>query len=123
VITTKYSPRNIALLLVGIAVALADGWVAAMTAGLGAEPVHDMRSGAIMAVLGASLLIVPAWLITLRWPSVAANIAWGVAALCCLSVWATPLVLLFLILAVVEGLIAANVASRSEEAQPSVVPK
>ena len=56
-IKTKYCPGNVALLLIGIVVALADGWLAAMTAAFGADPVHDLRSGTVTVVLGGSLAI------------------------------------------------------------------
>ena len=117
-VITKYCPANIALLLIGIVVALAGGWFAVMTAGFGADPVHDLRSGATVAVLYASLLLLPACLITHRWPNLGANIAWGVAGLCCLLIWASPVVVFFLILAGIEGLIATNIASRSERTPP-----
>jgi len=118
VITTKYCAGNIALLVVGAAVAVVDGWVAAMTAGFGADPVHDLRSGVMMAVLVASLVLLPACMITIRWPGLGANVCWGVAAVCCLSVWASPLVILFVIFAVIDGLIAVKIASRSERTPP-----
>jgi hypothetical protein len=124
VITTKYCPGNVALLLIGIVVALADGWLASMTSGFGADPVHDLRSGAIMVALVASLALLPACLITVRWPSLGANMSWSVAVLCCLSVWASSAVILFLILAVIEALIATNIASRSQRTSPiRVIPK
>lgn len=123
-VTTKYCPGNVALLLVAIVVALADGWLAAMTAGFGADPVHDLKSGAFMVVLWASLALLPASLITLIWPRVGAIISWSVVTLCCLSFWASPAVILFLILAAIEGLIATSVALRSEKAVPiMVIPK
>ena len=123
-VRTKYCPRNVTLLLIGVVVALADGWLAVMTAGFGADPVHDWRSGAFMVVLCASLVVLPACLITFRWPTLGATVSWGVAALCCLSIWSSPAVILFLILAAVEGLIATNIASRSEAIIPmTVVPK
>ena len=123
-IKTKYCPGNVALLLIGIVVALADGWLAAMTAAFGADPVHDLRSGTVTLVLGGSLALIPASLITLRWPKLGAIISWSVVALCCLSVWASSVVILFLILAAVEGLNSTNIASRSEGAVPlTVIPK
>ena len=123
-VTTRYCTANSVLLLIGIVVALADGWLAVMTAGFGANPVHDLKSGAVMGVLVASLVLLPACLITARWPSLGANISWSVVALCLLSVWASPVVILFLILAAIEGLIATSIVSRSEGTSPvSVIPK
>lgn len=123
-VTTKYSSVTFALLLAGIAVALLDGWLAAMTAGFGTDPVHDLKSGAFMVVLWASLAILAASIVTLRWAKLGAIISWSVVALCCLSVWASPAVLLFLVLAGVQGLITTNIAARSERALSiSVIPK
>lgn len=115
-VTTRYGPGNIALLLAEIVVALSDGWVSVMTMAFGSDPVRNLKTGACMAVLWVSLALIPASLITLRWPRVGAIVSWSVVALCLLSVWASPLVLLFLTLATVEGLIATKIASRSEGA-------
>ncbi len=120
-ITTKYCPGNVALLLIAIVVALADGWVAMMTAGFGTDPVHDVKSGVFMVVLWASLALLPACLITLIWPKVGAMISWSVVALCCLSFWASPAVIIFLILAAIEGLIGTGVASHSKKTVPLTV--
>lgn len=117
-ITTKYYAGNIALLLVGVVVAVVDGWIAAMTVGFGSDPVHNLRSGAMMAVLASSLMLPPTCLITVRWPGLGANLCWGIAAVCFISIWASPLVILFLIFAVIEGLIAIKIASRSERTPP-----
>lgn len=117
-IATKYCMGNIALLLVGLAIAIANEWAAAMTAGFGAERVHDLRSGAIMVVLMASLMLLPAFLITVRWPGLGANVCWSIAGICCLCIWASPLFILFLILAAVDGLISVKIASRSERIAP-----
>src|SRR5260370_40514291 len=123
-VTTKYCAVNVALLVIGIAVALADGWLAVMTMAFGADPVHDLRSGMIAVVLWVSMVLLAACLITLKWPNLGAIISWSVVALCCVSAWASPLVILFLILAAVEGTIAVNIASRSEGAVPmTVIPK
>jgi hypothetical protein len=121
VVTTKYYPLNLVLLLVGIVVALVDAWLAVMTMGFGADPVHDLRSGAVMVVLWSSLGVAPACLIAFRWPKLSAIISFGIVGLSCLSVWASPVVVLFLILAAVEGLIANSVASRSEITTPTTV--
>ncbi len=124
-VTTRYSSGNVTLLLIGTLVAFADGWVSMMTMAFGADPVRNLKSGAVMVVLWASLVLVPASLVvTLRWPKPGAIISWSVVALSCLCIWGSPVILLFLILAAIEGLIAANIASRSEGVVPiTVVPK
>jgi hypothetical protein len=115
VVVTKYSTANFVLLLTGIGVALADVWLAVMTAAFGADPVHDLSSGTVIAVLFGSLVLLPASLITLKWPRLGANISWSVVALCCVSFWASSVVILFLILAAIEGLIATRIAGRGEK--------
>ncbi len=123
-VVTRYNAGNFTLLLTGIVVALGDAWLAVMTMAFGADPVHDARSGAVMIVLWASLALIPASLITFRWPKVGAILSWCLAGLCGLCVWASSVILLFLILAVVEGVIATNIASRSEETPlMGVIPK
>ena len=124
-VTTRYSPGNVVLLLIGTVVALGDGWVSVMTMAFGADPVHDLRSGALMVVLWVSLVLVPVCLITtLRWPRLGAIMSWSVVALCCVLVWATSAVLLFLVPAAIVGLIATTIASRSERTLPlTVIPK
>jgi hypothetical protein len=123
-VTTKYCPVNVTSLLAGILISLLVGWLAVMTMAFGADPVHDFRSAVVMVALWASLALLPACLITFKWPTVGAIISWSVVGLSCLSVWASPVVILFLIGAGIEGLIANGIASRSEGAsQTSVVPK
>jgi hypothetical protein len=61
-IHTRYVGSNIALLLVGAVVCLFTGFMAVMTAGFGADPVHDFRSGAILCDILATLLSVPFYL-------------------------------------------------------------
>jgi hypothetical protein len=124
VVTTKYCPANVALLLLGVVVALADVWLAVMTLAFGADPVHDLRSGMIAVVLWASMTTLAACLITLKLPNLGAIVSWSVVALCRLSVWASSVVILFMILAAVEGAIAVKIASRSERNLPiTLVPK
>ena len=123
-VTTAYSPGNFALQLMGIVVALVAGWVSMMTMAFGADPVHDLRTGAVMVVLWASFVLVPASLIAFRWPKVGAIISWGIVVLCCVCLWASSAVFLVLIPAAIEGLIATAIASRSEGTSPiTVVPK
>ena len=113
-VTTKYNPGNLALLIIGIMVALAGGWLPLMMLAFGAGHVHDLRSGILTADMWASLVLVPACLITFRWPKIGATISWTIAALCCVSaVWVSS-ALLDLIPATIEGLIATAVASRSQ---------
>ena len=114
-VTTKYSPINIGLVLLGVLLAVANAWVAEMTTAFGADPVHDLKSGAVMVMLIASMALLPVSLITLRWPTASAAASWFIAAVCGACVLFTSLAILFLIIAVVEALIAVTVKSRSED--------
>jgi hypothetical protein len=112
-LTTRYSPGNLVLLLLGILIAFGSGWASVMTMAFGADPIHDLRSGVIMAVLWFGLLLVPASAITARWPRLGAIIFLSVVGLCCVSVWASSAVLLVLVPAAIEGLIATTIAASS----------
>jgi hypothetical protein len=91
-----------------------------MTMAFGADdPVHDLKSGVVMVALWTALLLVPASAITARWPKLGAIICWSIVALCFASVWASPAVLLVLIPAAFEGLIATAIASRSKKTLPT----
>jgi hypothetical protein len=113
-VSTLYNGRNFALLVVGVGLALGGAWLAVMTMAFGADPVHDARSAVVVAALWASLALIPASLISFRWPNVSAILSWSISALCGLCAWASPVLLLFLIFALVEGFIASSVASRSK---------
>jgi hypothetical protein len=106
---------NIGLALLGVLLAVADAWLAAMTGGFGADPVHDVKGGAVMVMLMASMTLLPASLITLRWPSVSTPTCWIIAGVCGVSFLFTSVAILFGILAVLEALIATTVKTRSEE--------
>ena len=123
-VVTKYSTGNVVLLLIGIGVALADVWLGVMTEAFGADLVRDMRSGTVIAVLRVSFVLLPASLITAKWPRLGATISWSLAVLCCVSLWASSVLTLFLILAASEGLIATIIARRSERTPPiTVIPE
>jgi Na+/melibiose symporter-like transporter len=120
----KYSSGNLFLLFIAIVVAFCGGWVSMMTMAFGADPVHDLKSGVVMVVLWIALVLIPASAVTARWPKLGAIICWSVVALCFASIWASGAVLLVLIPAAIEGLIATTIASRSEEhLPPSIIPK
>ena len=120
----KYTSGNLFLLFIAIVVAFGGGWVSVMTMTFGAAPVHNLKSGVVMVGLWIALVLVPASAITARWPKLGAIICWSVVPLCCAAVWASPAVLLILIPAAIEGLIATTIALRSEETLPStIIPK
>lgn len=114
-ITTKYSPVTAGLVLLGVLLAVADAWVAEMTTAFGTDPVHGFKTGAIMVMLVASMALLPVSLITLRWPTLGAAASWIIAVLCAACLPVTTIAIPFLILAVLEALIAMTIKSRSEE--------
>ncbi|MGB9147019.1 MAG: hypothetical protein WCC14_14425 [Acidobacteriaceae bacterium] len=114
-VTTKYSPINVGLVLLGLLLAVVNAWVAEMTTAFGADPVHGFKTGAIMVMLIASMALAPVSLITFRWPTPSVVASWTVALLCVACLPFTSVAILFLIIAVLEALIAMTVKSRSEE--------
>ena len=115
-IQTLYVGSNIALLLVGAVVCLATGFMAVMTAGFGADPVHDFTSGAIYCDILAALLSVPFYLAMFRWCGVGSAGVWCTAMfsllVCLVTGMAGPTVL-FTLLLVLQGLICTGIKSAS----------
>ena len=68
-----------------------------------------------MMMLVASLALLPASLITFRWPTIGTAISCIIAVLCAACILFSTVAILFLIAAVVEGVIANTVKNRSEE--------
>jgi hypothetical protein len=115
-IQTRYVGSNIALLLVGAVVCLATGFMAVMTAGFGAGPVHDFKSAAILCDILAALFSVPFYLATFRWCGVGSVGVWCAALVslvsCLVTGMAGPTVLFTLLLAL-QGLICTGINSAS----------
>ncbi len=120
-LTAKYSAGNVVLLLLAAVVAFGCGWVSVMTMAFRADPVHDLRSGVVMVVLWLAFVLVPASAIAAKWTRLGATICWSAMALRCISVWASPAVLLVLIPAAMEGLITTAIASRSQGNLPATI--
>jgi hypothetical protein len=114
---TKLSLPNVALLLLGIVISLIDAFLSVMTAGFGADPIHDLKSFAMQVVILASLALLPSSLIVFLWSRIGVVVSWSIVGLCSLCVplggaWAG---ILFLILAFVQSIIATAVDARSNE--------
>jgi hypothetical protein len=75
---TRYSATKIILLVAGALIALFNTFLVVMTAGFGADPVHDFRSFAAACLLDLALLSAPLYLIALRWSGVSCVGTWGV---------------------------------------------
>ena len=86
-----------------------------MTTAFGADPVHDLKTAAVMSMLYASLALVPASLITLRWPIIGAAISGMIALFCAICILASSVAVLFLVLAIAESAIATAVKHQSEK--------
>jgi len=91
-----------------------------MTTAFGADPVHDVKSGAIMAMLYVSFALIPASLLTFRWPSLGVAVSAIVAIYCAACIFFSELAILFLIMAASEAAIAHVVGIRSKESQGSL---
>ena len=81
-IHTRYTPTNIVLLVLGVGL---EGWIlfmTIMTAGFGTDPIHDLRSGAIVVCLLLSLSSAGAFLAMFRWCNVGSTAMWAIAAAC-----------------------------------------
>jgi hypothetical protein len=119
-IQTRYVGSNIALLIIGAVVCLATGFMAVMTAGFGADPVHDFKSGAILCDILAALLSVPFYLVMFRWCGVGSVGVWCTAMfsllVCLVTGMAGPTVL-FTLLLVLQGFICTGVNSASTKRQ------
>ena len=111
-IQTRYVGSNIALLLVGAVVCLGTGFMAVMTAGFGADPVHDFNAPRS----SAALLLIPFYLITFRWCGVGSVGVWCtalVSLVSCLVVGMAAPTVLFTLLLALQGLICTGINSAS----------
>ena len=116
-IHTRYVASSVALLLGGTLVCLATCLMAVMTAGFGADPVHDFRSGAIVCVIFAALLATPFYLAMFRWCRIGCVGVWCMAALSLLLALVTGMAgptMAFAILLGLQGLICSGIVSISE---------
>jgi DMSO/TMAO reductase YedYZ heme-binding membrane subunit len=115
---TRYSSVNIILLVAGALVCLFTNFLLIMTAGFGADPVHDYRSFAIVCLLCVGLLSAPSYLLTLRWSRIGSIAMWSVALSCSFIALAGGVILHFLglvVLLLVEGLICGAINSGSQD--------
>ena len=113
---TRYSPGNVALLFMAGLVSLFITFLAVMTAGFGADPVHDYQSFAVACLVLIALLSTPLWLIMLRWSSVGYFGAWSVTA--CWALICLVLGMRFsglVVLLAIQSLISGAIHSRSKE--------
>jgi len=90
-------------------------FLAVMTAGFGADPVHDYQSFAVACFILTSLLSTLLWLTTLRWSSVGYYGAWSVTAFCALICLTLGMRLSGLVILVaIQSLISGAIHSRNK---------
>ena len=113
---TRYVGVNIVLLIVGALVCLATGFMAVMTAGFGADSVHDFESAVVVCDLVAALISIPLYLIMFRWCGIGTTGMWCAATVslvsCLVTGMAGPTVFFTLLLGL-QGLICRGVYSSS----------
>jgi predicted membrane channel-forming protein YqfA (hemolysin III family) len=123
---TRYSPGNVALLVIGALIGCISVFMSIMTAGFGADPVHDFSSFAFVAFLVLSFLLVPVYLIMFRWCSVGAIAMWCLLVGCLVVLVAGfgfkrigLLVLLFIEALIFEAINSRSRAESSPNDEPS----
>ena len=113
---TRYSPSNIALLASGVLMSVFNVFIIVMTAGFGADTIHDFKSFAVTAILCISLLLAPISLVMFRWCGLGAISMWCLLGGCCLITLIAGLLnhlLGFLILLLAQALIFELINSKS----------
>lgn len=120
---TRYSSINVVLLIAGALVCVFTVFLLIMTAGFGADPVHDYRSFVIVSLLCVGLLSAPAYLLMLRWSNIGSIAMWSVASCCLLIAIVGGIVFHFLgmvVLLLVEALICSAINSGSEKTKSTL---
>src|SRR5271154_5126444 len=93
---TRYSSVNVLLLVAGTLVCFFNIFLLIMTAGFGADAVHDFRSFAVACLLCVGLLSGPAYLLMFRWSGFGSIVMWCVALCCSLVALVSGILLHFL---------------------------
>lgn len=117
VIRTRYSGANIALLCIGVPLSVLSTLFTSLSSGFGMDVLPGLRGYFAMGAMCLAMLVLPVFLLALRWSSVAALILW----------WLTGVVLVLMLLggigylwsvvvliAILAG-IASSINSRSQE--------
>jgi len=115
---TSYSGSNIALLFAGVIDAVFIAFLAAMTAGFAADPVHDVKSFATVCFLWVALSSAPIFLTMFRWSGIGSKAMWystGCCFLLGLFGGVLPHLLGVLLLMLIEGLICQAIDSASRK--------
>jgi hypothetical protein len=118
---TRYSPANIILLVAGGLIALFNLFLTVMTAGFGADPVHDYKTFAASCVLVIALVSAPLYLIAFRWSGISSVGTWSVTLCCALITLVSGELEHFsglLILLAIQSLILGAIHSGSKERAP-----
>jgi hypothetical protein len=114
---TRYSVTNVILLLAGSILCLLNTFLFVMSAGFGADPIHDLKTAAAQGLIMAGLLGGPAFLLMFRWCGIGSKAVWCVAASCTLIALIGGVLwhmLGLLILLLIEALISGAINAGSE---------
>ena len=106
---TRYTSTNILLLVAGGIACAVVVFLCVMTAGFGADPAHDFRSGAIICFLCLALLSAPAYLTMFRWCGVGEITMWSVTGMSFAVLLVAGVLLHFLGFVVLLGRVCAGV--------------
>jgi hypothetical protein len=118
---TRYSPANIILLVAGGLIAIFNLFLTVMTAGFGADPVHDFKTFAASCVLVIALAAAPFYLIAFRWSGISTVGTWSVTLCCALITLVSGELTHFsglLILLTIQSLIMGAINSSSKNRTP-----
>jgi hypothetical protein len=113
---TRYSLPNTILLLAGGLISLFNTFALVMTAGFGADPVHDFRSLAVESLIVVGLLNCLFFLIMLRWCRIGSIGMWCIvicSSLLALAAGVLFKLFVFLVLLMIEALICSAVDAGS----------
>jgi len=117
VIYTRYTPATVGLLVLGGAVCGFNVFLAIMTAGFGADPVHDFKSGAIVACILLALTSLPIYLAMFRWAGIGCVAMWSATVGCfLLSLFVGAPGMAFSMFLFVQSLVCQGIKSASEKA-------
>jgi hypothetical protein len=119
-VRTRYNGTNIALLFASGVLCAFILFMTVMTAGFGADPVHDFKTGVIACTLYVSLLSVPSYLLMFGWSGIGSIAMWSVTALSfvlsLLAGFSSPCLAFVVFLAIQSALLQA-IHARSERHQ------
>jgi len=113
---TRYSPGNVALLAVGAVITSISTFFSVMAAGFGGDPADNFRGFAFLALLNISLMLVPVYLVMLRWCGIGVIAMWCLLVACCMAAILAGVfegLIVYLILLFIQALVFGAINSKS----------